>query len=391
MNILFDARVIQDHFPGIGRYAFNLLSALPAELRAGEQLVVLFDPSTPSTRLPIQALRDKQNEQMRWQEWRVPVFGLKNLAIRPPRTANGVAHFLYYVRPMLAGMPAITTIYDTISLIYPEYVPSARTRRLIHTLHALAVRASRRVITISQSAASDIARFYPRSKDKLIVTPLAADPSFTPQPDHAVEAARAQFQLQGRFAFYLASNKPHKNLVRLIDAWAILTRDWGSESRESPFSNHDAPILVIAGHVDPRYPEAPQRVKELGLEQHVRFIGPVSDAQAAALYSACDLFVYPSLYEGFGLTPLEAMACGAPVACSNTSSLPEVAGDAALLFDPLNPQEMAQACLHVLRDDALRAGMRERSLKQAAKFSWQETARLTIDVYRQSAIENRKS
>lgn len=391
MNILFDARVIQDHFPGIGRYAFNLLSALPAEMRAGEQIVVLHDPSTPSTRLPIQALREKPSPNVQWREWRVPVFGLKNLASRPPRIANGVAHFLYYVRPTMAGMPAVTTIYDTISLIYPEYVPSARTRWIIHTLHALAVRASRRVVTISQSAASDIARFYPQSKNKLIVTPLAADPSFTPQPDHAVEAARAQFQLQGRFAFYLASNKPHKNLVRLIDAWAILTRDWELARRESSVSNHDGPILVIAGHVDPRYPEAQTRVKELGLEQHVRFIGPVSDAQAAALYSACDLFVYPSLYEGFGLTPLEAMACGAPVACSNSSSLPEVAGDAALLFDPTKPEEIARVCLRALCDDALRAGMRERSLKQAAQFNWQRTAQLTIDVYRQSAIETRKT
>jgi alpha-1,3-rhamnosyl/mannosyltransferase len=366
---------------------------LPAELRAGEQLVVLHDPSTPSTRLPIHTLREQPHPQVRWQAWPVPVFGMKNLMAKPPQVSNGVAHFLYYVRPALAGMPAVTTIYDTISFIYPEYVPSTRTRWIIRALHSLAVRNSQRVLTISQSAANDIARFFPPAKDKLVVTPLAADPSFKPQPNNAIAAIREQFDLHGQFAFYLASNKPHKNLVRLVEAWKLVGERWKEERDElvsSPFTLH-SPLLVIAGHVDPRYPQAQQRMKELGLEQQIRFTGPVSDAQATALYSACDLFVYPSLYEGFGLTPLEAMACGAPVACSNTSSLPEVAGDAALLFDPTQPKEIAQACLRVLRDDALRAGMRERSVKQAANYSWQRTAQLTIDAYRQSATVSRQS
>jgi alpha-1,3-rhamnosyl/mannosyltransferase len=382
VNILFDARVIQDHFPGIGRYAFNLLAALPAELRDDERITVLHDPSAPSTRLPIHALREQPHPRVRWQAWPVPVFGVKNLAAKMPHDAEGVAHFPYYMRPAFAGVPALTTIYDTISFVYPEYVPSGRTRWIIRALHSLAVRNSQRVLTISQSAANDIARFLPPAKDKLVVTPLASDPFFAPQGEEAIRNVRKQLGLQSPFAFYLASNKPHKNLVRLVEAWELVNRDWRLETGEAPVFNLQLPLLVIAGHVDPRYPQAEQRVKELGLEQHVRFVGPVSDAQAAALYSACGLFVYPSLYEGFGLTPLEAMACGAPVACSNTSAMPEVAGDAALLFGPMQPEEIAQACLRVLRDDALRASMRERSLKQAAQFSWQKTAQLTIDAYR---------
>ncbi len=280
----------------------------------------------------------------------------------------------------MAGMPAVTTLYDAIPFIYPEYISSSRMRWIIRALHALAVRDSKLVLTISHSAANDLARIFPKAINKIVVTPLAADALFKPQTNQAIAGARRQFDLPARFAFYLASNKPHKNLVRLVEAWGMVIGD-----EPSPLSTLHSPLLVIAGHIDPRYTEAQQRVKELGIEAHVRFIGPVSDAQAAALHSACDLFVFPSLYEGFGLTPLEAMACGAPVACSNTSAMPEVAGDAALLFDPSNPGEIAQACLRILRDEALRAGMRERSLKQAASFSWQKTAQLTIDAYRSLA------
>ena len=399
MNILFDARVIQDHFPGIGRYAFNLLAALPAELRAGEQLIVLYDPSTPSTRLPIQTLREKQHPQVRWQEWRVPVFGVKNLASRLPRTqGNAVAHFPYYLRPALTTMPALTTIHDALLMVHPEVAASSKARIANRLLNALAIRASRRVIAVSHSGAKDIERFFPAARGKTTVIPEAADPSFTPRSRAEQDEACDAFDLHHPFALFLASNKPHKNLVRLVEAWGLVIRDWRIgigdwrlPGAQSLISHLQSPLLVIAGHVDPRYPQAQQRVNELGLDPHVRFIGAVSDAQAAALYSACDLFVFPSLYEGFGLTPLEAMACGAPVACAGTSAMPEVAGDAALLFDPTKPEEIAQACRRLLRDDALRSEMRARSLKQAATFSWQNTARLTIEAYRQSKIVNRKS
>ena len=139
---------------------------------------------------------------------------------------------------------------------------------------------------------------------------------------------------------------------------------------------------MIAGHQDPRYPQAQERVRALGIADWVRFIGEVSNADMPALYSACTLFVFPSLYEGFGLTPLEAIACGAPVACSNTSSLPEVAGDAALLFDPTRPEEIATTCARILNDPALQTALRARSLAQAARFTWAETARRTLEVYR---------
>ncbi|MCS7325318.1 MAG: glycosyltransferase family 4 protein, partial [Thermoflexales bacterium] len=159
------------------------------------------------------------------------------------------------------------------------------------------------------------------------------------------------------------------------EAWRVVADALGEQT----------PLLLVAGHQDPRYPEAQRRAQALGLGRWVRFVGAVSDEEAAALYSSCLLFVYPSLHEGFGLTPLEAMACGAPVACSNTSSLPEVVGDAALLFDPTSVDDIARACLTALRDEALRARLRTASLQQAARFSWERAAQQTLAVYREVA------
>lgn len=395
MNVVFDARVIQDHFPGIGRYAFNLLAELPGALEAGDALTVLHDPTTANTRFDLAALRARHDARVSWWEYRCAIFNLHNVLHAPvaSKAQDTVVHYPYYVRPHATRPPSVTTLFDAIPFLFPEYTPSPHARLSIHLLHRIAISASRRIITISQSAAHELTHFFPAIASRLTVVPLAADPAFTPQAESHIARIRARFDLPPRFALYLGSNKPHKNLERLIEAWRVISNwrleigDWD----ESPISNLQSPIpLIIAGHQDARYPEAQTRAQALGITPWVRFIGSVSDAQAAALYSACDLFVYPSLHEGFGLTVLEAMACGAPVTCSNRSSLPEVAGDAALLFDPEQPRAIAEACLRVLCDDALRARLRMRSLERAAKFSWRQTARQTVDVYR-NALKRARS
>jgi alpha-1,3-rhamnosyl/mannosyltransferase len=171
---------------------------------------------------------------------------------------------------------------------------------------------------------------------------------------------------------YFGSNKPHKNVSRLVQAFA----QFGIRNQGSGIG------LVIAGHWDERYPEAKQAVEQYGLTERVTFIGPVKDDDLPALYGGAELFVFPSEYEGFGLPVLEAMACGAPVVCGNRSSLPEVAGDAALLCDPLDAANIALALNRVMDDAALHLTLQQRALERATQFTWEHTAQLTRDVYK---------
>ncbi len=373
VNLLFDARVIQDHFPGIGRYAVNLLSELPHALDEQDAVTVLHDPTRMNTRYPEYRNRI-QDKRITWQECRVPVFSIKNLLVpAAPSGQSQLTHFTYYVRPLRTSGPSVTTIYDAISFVYPGYIPSARARLIIRLMHQLAVNRSDAFLTISQSAASDLAKYFPRMRGRTHVTPLAADATFVPQSEDAQQTLRARLQLPERFALYLASNKPHKNLDKLVGAWAELARG----GAVTP--------LVIAGPNDPRFPQASARARQLGVEGLVHVVGDVPETDLPALYSACALFVYPSLYEGFGLTPLEAMACGAPVVCSNASSLPEVVGTAAVMFDATQPGEIAHACTTILGDASKTTELRARSLAQAATFSWRRCACETVAAYRSIA------
>ncbi len=183
----------------------------------------------------------------------------------------------------------------------------------------------------------------------------------------------SRFSLPRDYLLYLGSNKPHKNLVRLVEAWRIVVAS-GVQAADVP--------LVIAGAWDARYPEARQRVDTLGLADRVLFLGPVADADLPALYAGARAFVFPSLYEGFGLPVLEAMACGAPVICADGSSLPEVAGEAALLVDARDVEALATAIRRVLADADLAGELRRRGVQQAARFSWAQTAQRTLEVYR---------
>lgn len=357
-HFVVDVRVVQDHFPGIGRYAWNLVRSMPAHLHPNEMLTVLWDPDAVNTRLP--RFDSLAHANLRTIPLRRGIFTPENM-LRALPVRGDVQHHTYYVRPPHRARRTVTTVYDAIPFIHPELFPSARTRLTIRLLHALAVLRSDVIVTISRSAADDLARLFPAARGRIVVTPLAADPEFSPPSEARIRAARSRFDLPARFVFYLGSNKPHKNLSRLLEAWRTLGRS-------------DVE-LIVAGHVDPRYvlqSAAPT----------IRFVGPVGDADAAALYGASDAFVFPSLYEGFGLTPLEAMSCGAPVICSNTSSLPEVVGEAALLVDPLDVHAIAAALARVLDDPALRAELRARSLRQAWLFSWDNTAAATLAAYR---------
>jgi alpha-1,3-rhamnosyl/mannosyltransferase len=392
MRIAIDARYVCDHFPGIGRYVYNLLLALAA-LDQPHTLIVLYNPALTNTRHDLAALG------------RFPSVELVATAARPFSAAEQVAiprllrrlradlyHAPYYVRPYIGlPCPSVVTLYDAIPRLFPaEAAP--RARLLFDLLTRLAIGASRRVIAISESARADLAAAYRVPAARIAVTPLAADSRFRPQPPEAVAAARAAYDLGDRYILALASNKPHKNLPRLVEAFAqVRTEGRGlraereGRSRLSPESS----VLVIAGHWDPRYPEARELAERLGLGPAARFLPGVAEGDLPALLSGAEVFAFPSVYEGFGLPPLEALACGAPVLCGDTSSLPEVVGDAALRVDTRSVAALAGGLARLLGDAALRERLRAAGPPRAAHFSWRGTAEATLAVYESARAEPR--
>jgi glycosyltransferase involved in cell wall biosynthesis len=368
--LILDARTATEYFPGIGRYVINLARAMIPLIDAGERLVLLRDPTRPSS----WGLASLAGERVQVVDMPVSPFSLRQQWVVPRmlhRLGADVYHSPYYLMPYRPGVPTVLTVYDLISLLYPQYV-SAQARLLFRWTTDLALRAASHVTVISQATRRDLLAFYRLSPQKVTAIPLAADPAFHPQPSEVVAALRAHLDIPERYILYLGSNKPHKNLVRMIDAFSRITH------HVSHFT------LVIAGVWDSRYPEPRRRVSELGLENSVRFLGPVSEENLPALYSGSVLFAFPSEYEGFGLPVLEAMACGVPVLCSNTSSLPEVAGDAAFYFDPTDVEAIAQTLRQALADPDLRAELRQRELARAAQFSWERTAWQTLQLYREA-------
>ncbi len=378
-SIVLDARTAVDHFPGIGRYVVNLASALQ-RVSPELDLALLCDPSAVAQRLnlpELPILNCTASPFSLAQQWRVR------------RVLHSVAaavyHSPYYLMPYRPGAPAVFTCHDLIPLIFREYF-SARQRLIYRFTHQLALNSAQITIAVSHSTRHDLQRFFNVNPDRIVVTYEGVDGHFKPSTRAEIDRVRQHYALPECYVLYFGSNKPHKNVPRLIEAFAKLgMREQGSEIRDRGLGIRDWRLgigLVIAGHWDDRYPEAKQRVEQLNMKDIVRFIGPVRDDELPALYSGAELFAFPSEYEGFGLPVLEAMACGVPVVCSNRSSLPEVAGDAALLCDPSNIVTLARAIEQALTDRDMRVMLQQHGLARAAQFTWDQTAQDTLHVYR---------
>jgi glycosyltransferase involved in cell wall biosynthesis len=235
---------------------------------------------------------------------------------------------------------------------------------------------SRRVITVSQILFSALSVYAPFDPAKVRVIHNGVSKRFAPQRDEAIlHAARVRYSLPDEFAFWAGDFRPEKNVLFLIQAWERLHKRLS-----------DAPALVLAGAQKIEYRQLRQEVEKRGLEGKVLFPGFIGDEDLPAVYSLARVFVFPSLAEGFGLPPLEAMACGTPCVVSNSSSLPEVTGAAALHFDPTSLDAFEDCVNRVLTQPELHASLREAGLQQAKRFSWKRAAEETLAVYR-SALE----
>ena len=356
---VLDVRTATPHFPGIGRYVRNLARALVPLLRKDERLVLIEDSHYS---LPLQEPSavhvplDASPFTLR-QQWAVPRYLARLGAV--------CYHSPYYLMPFRPGVPTLLTVYDVIPLLFPQYT-TPRARFLFRWMHSLALGAASRVVAVSETTRRDLARHFTGVSCPVSVIPLAADPVFQPPTTEAVEAVWRRYGLHPPYVLYLGSDKPHKNLPRLIEAWGKV---------QHYFPSH---LLVIAG------PGAGQvEASSLSTSGAIRRLGPVPDEALVGLYGGASLFVFPSLYEGFGLPVLEAMACGAPVVCSAIGALQEVAGDAALYFNPEEIEDIANALVRALEDESLRERLSHAGLQRAAFFSWARAAQATLALYRQ--------
>jgi glycosyltransferase involved in cell wall biosynthesis len=296
------------------------------------------------------------------------------MARQPPDVLFVPAHVLPLVHPQ----SSVVTVHDLGYLHYPE------AHRLLDRLYLdfstrYNARAARRVIAVSQATKDDLVQHYGIEPDKITVVHSGYDETMQPVEDKAtIEKVKARYGIGGDYVLYVGTLQPRKNLGRLLEAYAMV-RKQANDTRKG-----EAPCLVIAGRKGWLYDQIFRQVEELGLETEVIFPGYVPQGDLPALLSGARLFVFPSLYEGFGLPVLEAMACGTPVLCSNVASLPEVAGEAALLVDPLDVKSIAEAMNRLLGDEELRSHLVERGYQQVRRFSWERCARETLAVLEES-------
>ena len=314
-----------------------------------------------------EALPDTSPHYSVTEQLRIP------LALRRRRV--DLFHAPHYVVPRLVPCPYVVTIHDCIHLRFPQYLPNRLASVYAKAMMQMAARGARRVFTVSYASKLDILHYLRIPADRVEVIYNAPDQHITAQPPaETLARTRDRYQLTSPFILYTGNIKPHKNIDRLIEAYADLRRR-GIE---------DYKLLIIGDEVS-KYPNLRRLVHRFHLHQHVRFLGFVPDATLAALYRLATVFVFPSLYEGFGLPPLEAMTAGAPVITSNVSSLPEVVGDAALLIDPMDPTSIADGLARVLCDADLRADLVRRGQARARAFSWERSAARVHEVYRELA------
>ena len=281
-------------------------------------------------------------------------------------------HGLAFALPARLPCPGVVTVYDLSFATAPQ-THKRFNRAYLGAVTRWSCRRAARVLAISEWTRRDIARLYGIPPDKIDVTPLAPGEAMRPPDPAAVRAFREARQIAPRSIFTLGSLEPRKNLGALLEALAVL--------RSQDNGKHSDVRLYVGGAPAWKYDAILARARAADLGGAVRFVGRVEASELPLWYAACDVFAFPSLYEGFGLPPLEAMACGAAVICSSATSLPEVVGKAALLVDPLDGPGWASALAHALDDPALRDRLRREALRQAAGFTWARTAEQTLDTY----------
>ena len=371
MHIAIDAHSVGTGLAGNETYAANLVEALAEVDGENRYTVYVTRPEAEARfggRWPnVSVRRTLPHTPL----VRIPVTLSAELRRRPVDLLH-----VQYTAPPRSPCPVVATVHDLSFEHIPETFKLRSRVQLRLTVRATARRAAH-VIAPSEYTRRDLLETYGLDPGRVTAVPLAVSPRFRPVGEAAeLDRVRRRYGIAGEYVLAVGSIQPRKNLARLVRAYSALRRGRGRSN---------LPQLVLAGKKAWLYGETLRAVEEEGLAGSVVLTGYVSEGDLPALYSGALCFAYPSFYEGFGLPPLEAMSCGAPVLTGNLTSLPEVVGDAGLTVDPFDTEAMTRALARLIEDDALRAELRERGLKRARRFDWRDTARMTLQIYRRVA------
>ncbi|HEU0166084.1 MAG TPA: glycosyltransferase family 1 protein [Thermomicrobiales bacterium] len=368
--IAIDGNFLQMPGTGIATYLRCLHDALVANADAYGIRVSLLEPGAGRLLKP-----GGRAQRLLWD-----AFGVTGKALATSPRPD-LLHLPQFSAPFSSPMPMVVTIHDVIPLVLPEYRASGAMRIYLRIM-TRTVKKARRIVVPSESAAADVIRVLRIPAAKVVVIPEAASPDLVPdQTGESREFVRQRFGIEGPYLFNIGGFDVRKNLPLLLQAFA---QAWPLFPAETTLAIAGAPQSDRAAMFPPLDP----LIAKLGLGNHVRLVGRVSDDERRSLYQAAAAYVTPSMYEGFGLTPLEAMACGVPAIVANRTSLPEVVGNTGIVVEP-TVDAFAQAMVDLLRDDARRANLGETSLARASEFTWEKAAAETVAVYR--AVTTRSS
>ncbi len=368
MTIYLDISAAVHHRAGLGRYAESLTRALVA---AHPDRYALFynrergiEPLAGLEHLPTRTVA------LGYKPWRLLVWlgQLARLGFDSLLPDAELFHATEHLLLPLHSVPTILTVHDLIFRNLPAHHKPLN-RWYLNLTMPLYCRRATHIIAVSECTRRDLVAAYNLPPEKITVVHEAAAPRFRPQPPDTVVAVRARYHLPDRYLLFVGTIEPRKNLTRLLSGFEAIHADGLTDG------------LVIVGKRGWLYDDFFSRLEQSPARAAVILPGYVPDEDLPAIYAGAQALVLPSLYEGFGLPVLEAMACGTPVTCSDTSSLPEIAGDAALHFDPHSVESLTDALRHLLNDTDLRAALRQRGFEQAAKFSWDRVAAETGAVY----------
>ena len=371
MRFAVDAHAIGRHLTGNEVYVRSLLNAFAAQ-QQDDEFVAYVSAESAANSIPanIRTRRIATNPFVR--------LGF-DLAMKVREDEPDLLH-VQYTAPLACPVPVVVSVHDVSFLEHPEYFTRDRAWQLQWTVRRTVHRAAR-ILTGSEFSRASILKVYGNlEEDKVVVVPNAAASEFRPiSRDSAAFAVRERFQIAAPFVLSVGDLQPRKNQIGMIRAFARMVKAHPQLKQN----------LVLAGKETWFAGEVHRAARESGVADRIQFCGFVSDDDLLNLYNACDLFIFPSFYEGFGLPALEAMACGRAVVCSHTSSLPEVVDGAAILFDPYALDEIVRAMADLLLDSELRARMERLGLQRAAHFSWQKTAQRTIEVFHEVLEKSR--